>query len=214
LTDIRRWKTHQPKGVFTVRKGFLLRSVVAAAVIAATVGSGLPASAEAVASAPSPTKVVISQGMTFAGIDEKVARKNGFEVVYNEAGKAVAVKRPGEDVSTAGYGQAEGNCGISYIYFDGIGGQRARITTGFFLYNGREAIEYYWEVGISDSRGNSVQRWGPAPLNFQDSWEDTRDVGNLGKGHALAGVFAISHAILWTGAICVSGSPTAATIIW
>jgi hypothetical protein len=202
------------RSVCAVRKGLLLRFVVTASVIAGAMGSGVPASAETVAPDQAPKKVVISQGMSVTGIDEKVARDAGFEIVRDETGKAVAVRRPGEEISTSGYAQAPGNCGYSDILFEARGGQSAYVRSGFFLYGGREAIEYYWSVKINDSRGDSHQTWGPGPLNFRGDWEGDRTLDNLGKGWALAQVEPISHAILWNGLICSAEGPATTDIIW
>jgi hypothetical protein len=182
---------------------------VAASLIAAIVATGQPASAETVAP-PVPKNVQISQGMSLVGIDEGVARKAGFEVMYDETGTAIGVKRPGEDFAAFGYSRLPGNCGYSEIMFNGAGNSSAFLWTAFYTNDAN--ISFYWKVDIIDSRGASVQTW--SDVNFDHDWEGERWLGNLGKGSAFAAVNTISHAILWWGGICVSAGPSTTTTIW
>ena len=193
-----------------MQNGLVLRFVVAASVIAAAVGSGAPASAEAVAPPPAPKKVVISQGMTFVGINEEVARKAGYEVMYDETGEATGVRRPGEPFSAFGYSKVPGDCGYSEIMFNGMGGQQAYLWTAF--YTNDVSVAYYWKVDIQDSRGYSNHTWSGS--NFDHDWEAEKYLSNLGKGGAVAAVNQTSSVITVWGGVCVSGGPITTTTIW
>lgn len=139
-------------------------------------------------------------GLSVVDIDEDVARSAGFEVVRDDNGKALGVRRPGEVAVLNEYDVKPGNCGWSDLSLHATGGGQASLDTGWGTND--LAIAFHWQVDILDARGVSAQTWG-GPYNgyFFDGWRTL----SLAYGWAYGDVrSSTSWALLWWGGICSS----------
>lgn len=182
--------------------------VSAVSVAALTMSFAGTALAEPAAS-DEPTQVTVSTAMERAGFVPEVAIENGYEVRTTPDGQKYAVK-PGE-LHTNGYDIVYGNCGSSYIQFDGIGGLDARLATGFDVR--ATVVGGAWGTTLIDNGGSSEQNFDISTGSA--SWDGYRQVPNLTAGSAFAEVDTpYSFTLLSDGTVCISGGPSTTTTIY
>jgi len=160
------------------------------------------------ASTAAPKSITVSRGMTVTGFDPAVAAAHGYVIQTGKDGRQHSVKKG--QLSPMGYDEVTGNCGLSYINFNGIGGSAASLATGFQVI--APVASGHWEVSITDNSGGSNQPWDIGPNN--GTWDGYRTL-NLTNGGALGTVLPdYSYAVLDDGTICSSGGPTTTTDIY
>lgn len=119
-------------------------------------------------------------------------------------GRRVTEEIAAGGVSTQSEPEKYGDCGMSFIYVDGIGDRRISITTGYNVT--RSVIASGWWVGIYDNGGASEQSFGGGAPN-NGYWASNKAFPGMTPGYAWAEVTGGSFVILWTGSICTSLSP-------
>lgn len=180
-------------------------------------------------------------GMRLVGFDARVARAHGFEVVTLPDGSRASVPaakadaaRRGDYVptsgilretatsanggaSTYGYGEAVGECGVSWVSLEPKGGSTANLGTGMSLIpKAGEPWDVHWRINIVDNGGSSNQYYDEYDgfiVNF--SWVAyTRRLG-LTRGSAFATVVRYaSYTITENGWVCYSYGPSASDVIY
>lgn len=172
----------------------------------ASAAPALPASGDA-------SKLEVS--MQVGGFDSKVAEANGYEIRTSESGTQYSVKkgtlRGSSDDMTA-QSEVAGNCGVSFLYINGRGGNAIDMKTGFAV---RDAVsDFTWTVTLNDQGGQTKHDF----LGHYDAdgyVEKNRIVGGLTRGSANAYVIALANfAILVDGTVCFSGGPADVTTIF
>lgn len=210
--------------------------LMAASLTLALLGSASAASAASTTSR-SDGPVAADAGMRLVDFDAKVARAHGFEVVTLPDGSRASVPaaraeaaRTGEYVPQSGvlkkaetsggpsanaYGEAVGECGVSWVGIDPIGGSRATLTTGMSLVpDSGGPWDVHWHVDISDTAGNSTQNYDEYDgIMSGFGWSAYARRLSLTRGWANATVTWGSFTITEAGWVCYSYSPTASTTI-
>lgn len=172
-----------------------------------------------VSAQPASAKKTVESPMKIVRFDPAIAKANGYEIRKFPDGREYSVKKGTPPVSSPtqlrtlspGGGSIGGDCGTSWVRFNGTGNVAARLDTGFTL--NTPAVGYSWQVSIIDQGGVSTQSWG-GPLAVRQEWSGGRDLPNLTRGSADAQVERSSSVALITGAFCYSGGPRDSTIIY
>lgn len=191
-----------------------VKTLVAAACSLVATGLMFPALANAGQGgtsdlATAPRAVLVETGMERVGFDADIARANGYEVRTAPDGRQYGV-RPGEN-ETFGFAEVFGDCGSSYISYEGRGGGTTETITGFEVRDVVAAGE--WEVDIVDQGGVRVIPFDVTP--GQTFWDGFSLQTNQTLGSSSAEVDPdFSQVVLVDGAICVSGGPATFTNIY
>jgi hypothetical protein len=182
------------------------------------------------ASAAPPAPVPIKGGMRLVDFDVRVAQAHGYEVVRLPDGSRASVPRAkaaaaraGEYVPTSGVvpaagavttydrGEAVGDCGMSWVSLDAVGGSRANLGTGMALVpKAGDPWDVHWSIRVSDNGGQSTQGYSEQNgfIGFLTWTAYTRRLG-LTRGLATAVVNWWSYTITENGWICHSYGPIA-----
>jgi hypothetical protein len=177
--------------------------------------------------------------MRLVGFDANVARAHGFEVVTLPDGsrasvpaakaqaartgtyvprsgvvkKAATIRSVG--VSTDSYGETVGDCGVSWVGLDPIGGSKATLTTGMSLVpDSGGPWDVHWHVDVGDNGGHSTQNYTEYDGYMSGfGWAAKARRLGLTRGWANATVTWGSFTITEAGWLCYSYSPTTSTTI-
>ncbi|MCP2166435.1 hypothetical protein LX83_003303 [Goodfellowiella coeruleoviolacea] len=147
----------------------------------------------------------------------EVANAHGYKIVLVD-GKQTSVKvsdqpikqdgiKPYQDdpqvIAAGGEPVVGGSCGVSFLYYTAKGNRKADVYTGFDVWPA-PAIEFYWEVSVTDSIGTGVGTWGYPVNNW--NWETYWETSHGPTGYSLAKVSG-GWALLANGQVCYSGGP-------
>ncbi|WP_406639179.1 hypothetical protein [Amycolatopsis sp. WGS_07] len=150
--------------------------------------------------------------MTVARFDATVAAAHGYEIRTNPDGTQYSVRK-GAQAGLPPANVVTGDCGRSWVWEDGIGHLRVRLSTGFFVR--LPTVSRSWDVTLDDNGGESTQ---PFSSGFPSDrfWNEDRTVPGLtaGPGYAVVRGGGANFAILVDGAVCYSGGPSASTTIF
>jgi hypothetical protein len=175
-------------------------------------------------------------GMQLVDFDVAVARAHGFEVVTLPDGSRASVPAAKADAavtgryvptsgvipagavakgggaSTADRGEAVGDCGMSWVSLDAMGGSQALLITGMVLVpDAGDPWDVHWKVRIDDNGGDSTQTYDEYD-GFSGflSWTSYARWLGLTPGLAFATVnWWQSYTITESGWVCWSAGPYA-----
>lgn len=195
------------------------QSIAHSVTVVGAITLGIGFISPSVSAQPAPAKKIVESPMKIVRFDPAIAKANGYEIRKLPDGREYSVKQGAPAVSSPaelstlspGGGTIGGDCGTSWVRFNGTGNNAARLDTGFTL--NTPAVGYSWRVSIIDQGGVSTQSWG-GPLAVRQEWSGGRDLPNLTPGSGDAQVEPSSSVALITGAFCYSGGPRDSTIIY
>jgi hypothetical protein len=148
--------------------------------------------------------------MRVTGFNEEVAHAHGYEIVTLKDGRQVSVPKAqaaavaSGRVTPRGSDTVWGNCGYSFIEFNGYASNKAHLRTGFGSLK-LPADNFFWVVEIHGG-GTQVKHWG-SPLLADSSWSSPTETVNVVSGSASAEVDpGVSFAQLIDGEMCVAGN--------
>lgn len=105
-----------------------------------------------------------------------------------------------------------GDCGSSTITAVANGNRDASIGTGFVI--DLPAVQYEWQVNISDSKGESYRYWS-GPLGLRHTWAGGADFQSGTGGLTTFSVdTSISYALTSIGTLCYSEGPSVSDIVY
>lgn len=194
-------------------KSSLSRLVATGAVALATsalvFAGAVPANAE--------TTTTLTVPMSSTGFDKNVATANGFEIRTNADGQeysapvspaaVLAVERAAKSTGSTIQNTVNGNCGTSTLLMSRVGGTTSvRIGTSYRVK--LPSASHKWSVNV-------INKLGVSSVNFDGvaggtTWSAVRESVNVRTNQGTtAQVTPGSFAVLISGEICYSGSPTA-----
>ncbi|MDM4764398.1 hypothetical protein QT381_15465 [Galbitalea sp. SE-J8] len=199
-----------------------LLPTVLAAVTAAILLVTAPGAANADELDPQPVGGGATVPLEITGFDAAVARTNGYELRYDDAGTAWIVAQsaragdftdgvalpasvagngpaPGTGPEVTPFNTATGSCGTSWIYFT----SSTRYRTGFNVNVGNIAYRN-WVVTKSSSTSGSVTDNFSAFMNAS-SWQEYRDFGLSGSSRRVE--VTTGTVTTFLGAVCSTIGP-------
>jgi glutamyl endopeptidase len=139
----------------------------------------------------------------------KVQLVNGAVIAIPAADESLVMRNAAANPD----GTVKGTCGSSFIYlYDKTDAHPLKVYTGFKVKKTAIAYEWYYTVSGPDEFKLSATRKGT--LDFRYSWSNTYSSPlDYLQGDYEAAVSKSSFAVLWTGAVCYSGGPTANNLL-
>lgn len=140
-------------------------------------------------------------------------------VLKSGAGEPAGARdsKSGDSIGANGTGEKVGDCGVSWLQFNGTGGNnKALLLTGFYLTDddGGPPWDVHWHVYISDNGGDSTQNYNEGQGAISGyAWQSQYRTLTLTRGPAYANVTATSFVITTHGWVCFSAGPRTSTNI-
>jgi hypothetical protein len=188
-----------------------------AAVACLVAAASTPAMASAGASDVSVGTIKTTAPMNVVGFDEGVANANGYTIVRDEDGTAIASVPNGTAIpdnptesSIASLVEPqdvrEGSCGESYFWLTPTGGtgHKAYVSTGFDVILSVSA--YTWKTSYLDGYGASTKIWTGGGIGNSGDFGFIYTAG--GATTIYGWVDIASFTVLTNGAVCHSAGPT------
>jgi glutamyl endopeptidase len=205
----------------------LIRALWLVAALAVVIISSFQAvsASAAVSAAQARTSSTIATRVTTPMTIVRVARlltrtpgKDGKIEVQLVNGAVIAIPAADENLvmwnaAAHPHGTVRGSCGSSFIYlYDKTDAHPLKVYTGFKVK--RAAVAYGWYYTVTGPDGFKLTASLKGTLDFRHSWSNTYSTPlDYLQGDYKAEVSKSSFALLYTGAVCYSGGPTAKNLL-